>query len=366
MTTDLGPRAAPTTRPAGAPRVDFGHRTLVLRRGPIAVRWRARSVIICTILAVLALAATVLALTLGDYPLSLGQVWAVLTGDPDVGFARTVVVDWRAPRAVAALIFGAALGASGAVFQSLTRNPLASPDIIGFSAGSYSGALVVIIIVGGSYLQLAAGAVTGGMITAAVVYLLAWRRGVPGFRLIIVGIAVSAMLASFNTWLMLTADLEVALSAAVWGAGSLNATGWEQTLYGGGIVLLLLAGLVVLAPGQRQLELGDDAARATGTQAEPVRLGLMVLGVALTAVVTAAAGPIAFISLAAPQIARRLARTPGVTVVPAAFLGAVLLAAADVTAQHLLPFSLPVGVVTVVVGGSYLVWLIIHEVRRHA
>jgi len=144
----------------------------------------------------------------------------------------------------------------------------------------------------------------------------------------------------------------------------LNGVSWEQAAIGGGIVILLLLAGAVLAPGLRQLELGDDAAKATGVLAEPVRLAVMVVGVALTATVTAAAGPISFVSLAAPQIARRLARSPGITVAPAAFTGAVLLLAADVTAQHLLPVTLPVGVVTVVVGGGYLVWLIVREVRR--
>ena len=111
----------------------------------------------------------------------------------------------------------------------------------------------MIIVLGGSYLQLAGGAILGGIATAAVVYLLASRQGVQGFRLIIVGIAVSAVLGSFNTWLMLTAELEVAMSAAVWGAGSLNGTGWEQTIYGGAIVAVLLAGIAVLAPELRQL-----------------------------------------------------------------------------------------------------------------
>lgn len=344
--------------------IDFGYRTLASRRLGFALRWRLRTIVVCAALATLTVTVTLLALVLGDYPLTLAQVWLALVNDPEAGFARTVVVEWRAPRAVAAAVFGAALGASGAVFQSLTRNPLASPDIIGFSAGSYTGALVVIILVHGSYLMLAAGALVGGMATAALVYLFAWRRGVQGFRLIIVGIAVSAMLTSVNTWLLLTADLEVAMSAAVWGTGSLGGTGWEQATVGGGVIVVLLAILAVLGPGLRQLELGDDAARATGARAEPIRLTAMVVGVALTATVTAAAGPITFIALAAPQIARRLARTPGVTAAPAAFTGALLLTAADVTAQHLLPVGMPVGVVTVVVGGGYLVWLIVREVRR--
>lgn len=356
--------AADSPRGIGSRRLDFGHRTVVLRRAGFALRWQARSVVVCAILAALTVAVTVWALTLGEYPLSLAQVWGALVDDPAAGFARTVVAQWRAPRAVAAVVFGAALGVSGAVFQSLTRNPLASPDIIGFSAGSYTGALIVITVIGGSYLQLAGGAILSGIATGAIVYLLAWRRGVQGFRLIIVGIAVSAVLGSFNTWLILTADLEVAMSAAVWGAGSLNGTRWERVLYGGAIIIGLLLAIATLAPGLRQLELGDDAAKATGARTEPVRLGIMVLGVALIAVVTAAVGPIAFIALAAPQIARRIARTPGVTIAPAMFMGALMLAGADLIAQHLLPVALPVGLVTIVLGGSYLVWLIIQEVRR--
>lgn len=362
---DLDPSAARASR-APARTVDFGARTIVLRRAGIAVRWQVRAMVVCGLLAALALLVTLGALTTGTYPLTVGQVWGALVDDPDAGFARTVVVEWRLPRASAAVVFGAALGVAGAVFQSLTRNPLASPDVIGFSTGSYTGALMVITLVGGSYLQVALGALLGGILTAAVVYVLAWRQGVQGFRLIIVGIALSAVLASFNTWLMLTADLEVALSAAAWGAGSLGDTSWGQVTLGGAGIVVLLGLLAVLAPALRQLELGDDAARATGVRAEPVRLAAVVIGVALTATVTAAAGPIAFVALAAPQIARRLTRSPGVTLVPAACAGALLLAAADVVAQHLLPIALPVGVVTVIIGGGYLVWLIAHEIRRRA
>lgn len=133
---------------------------------------------------------------------------------------------------------------------------------------------------------------------------------------------------------------------------------WEQVSLAGAVIAVVVLGLSACAPGLRQLELGDDAARSTGVRAEPVRLAAMTLGVALTAVVTAAAGPISYVALAAPQIGRRLARTPGVTLAPAALTGALLLAGADVVAQHSLPASLPVGVITVVVGGAYLLWLV--------
>ncbi|WP_249268751.1 FecCD family ABC transporter permease [Microbacterium sp. JB110] len=314
----------------------------------------------------LALAVTcmaVLALMTGSYQLSPGQVGSALTGG-ETGLVHDIVVEWRLPRVAAAIVFGAALGASGAVFQSLLRNPLADPGIIGFSQGSYTGALIVILVIGGSYWQLVGGALLGGMATAIVVYVLAWRRGVQGFRLIIVGIGVSAMLGSINTWLILKADLEVAMAAAVWGAGSLNGVSWTQVIIGGASIAILLLLAATLSQPMRQMELGDDAAASQGVRIPPARLALIVVGVALTATVTAASGPIAFISLVAPQIARRLARTAGITLAPAAFVGALLCLVADYIAQHIAPTSLPVGIITVMLGGGYLGWLLFTEARK--
>lgn len=343
--------------------IDYGHRTLVLRHRLLAGRWALRTLLVCGLLTAATLLMGLWALASGDFVLDLSQVIGALTGSEE-GLVRTVVVQWRAPRVLGAILFGAALGTSGAIFQSLTRNPLASPDIIGFSAGSYTGALLVIFLLGGSFAMIASGAFIGGLATAVLVYVLAYSRGVKGFRLIIVGIGISAMLGSLNTWMMMRADHEVALVAAVWGAGTLNGIGWERTLLGGAAALLLLILTIRLSPALRQMELGDDAARALGVRVELSRLTLIFAGVGLTAVVTAAAGPISFIALAAPQIARRLARAPGVSIMPAAAMGALLLLGADTAAQHVLPTALPVGVVTVIVGGGYLVWLLIHEARR--
>ncbi|WP_151770822.1 FecCD family ABC transporter permease [Streptomyces abyssomicinicus] len=345
------------------PRVDFGRRVLVLRRRRIAVRLQWRSVVVCAVLAVAIACTAVLALMTGSYALSPGQVLSALTGG-ETGIVHEVVVEWRLPRVAAALVFGAALGVSGAVFQSLMRNPLADPGIVGFSQGSYTGALIVILVVDGTYVQLVGGALLGGVATAVAVYVLAHRRGVQGFRLIVVGIGVSAMLGSLNTWLILKADLDQAMSAAAWGAGSLNGVSWTQVVVGGACIagLLLLAGM--LSRPMRQMELGDDAAASHGVRVSPARLGLILVGVALTATVTAASGPIAFISLVAPQIGRRLARTAGITLAPAAFVGALLCLASDHLAQHVAPTPLPVGVITVVLGGGYLGHLLYTEARR--
>jgi len=343
--------------------VDFGQRMLVVRRRRFALRIELRSIVVCGALAVAVIVLAVAAMVTGSYQLNIGQVASALTGG-ETGLVHDIVVEWRLPRVVAAVVFGAALGVSGAMFQSLTRNSLASPDVIGFSTGSYTGALIVIILIDGSYLQVAGGALLGGIATALLVYVLAWRRGVQGFRLIIVGIAVAAMLNSLNTWMILKAELEVAMSAAAWGAGSLNGVSWDQVGIGGALIAVLLVLAGMLSRPMRQMELGDDTAAAHGVRIAVARLGLIAVGVSLTATVTAASGPIAFIALAAPQIARRLARTAGITLAPAAFVGALLCLTADYIAQHLAPNPLPIGIITVMIGGGYLGYLLFIEARR--
>src|SRR5699024_10183909 len=200
-------------------------------------------------------------------PLSAGEVIRALLGNAD-GLTQTVVWDWRVPRVGAGIVFGAALGASGAVFQSLTRNPLASPDVLGFSAGAYTGASIVLITVSGGFLAMAAGAFAGGLAAAALVYAIAYRNGLPAFRVIIVGIAVAAMLGSLNTWLILTADLQVALSAATWGAGSLADVRRDQLLGACGLIVLFGLCLLALVSRLKTLELGDDVAAALGSRVE--------------------------------------------------------------------------------------------------
>lgn len=343
---------------------DFGRRMFVARflGDRLSRRLDARAVLAGGLILLVALGLAGLSLVTGYYAIAPSQaVTAFFRPEADV--VRMIVVEWRLPRAALALLLGGALGLSGAIFQSLTRNPLGSPDIIGFSAGSYTGALVAILVLSGGYYETAAGALVGGIVTALSVYLLAYRRGVQGFRLIIVGIGVSAMLSAVNAWMIRQADLQVAMSAAIWGAGSLNGLGIEQLVPVAIMLCLIVPPTLLLARPMRQLEMGDDAARASGVDANRVRLSLMVLGVALTATVTAAAGPIAFIALAAPQIARRLTRSAGVTLLPSALMGALLLAAADWAAQHAFATQLPVGIMTVSIGGLYFLWLLVREGR---
>lgn len=345
--------------------IDFGRTSLSfrLRSGQVSFRLDGRALIVVLLLFAFAAFIIVASLLTGKYPIALVDVFRALAAQGD-DLVRMIVVEWRLPRVALAFLLGGALGMSGAIFQSLTRNPLGSPDIIGFSAGSHTGALVVMLLLSGGYYETVAGALIGGILTATAVYILAYRRGVQGFRLIIVGIGVAAMLSAFNAWLIRDADLWVAISAAIWGAGSLNGLGFDQ-LVPVVIVLSIVAPLtLVLSRPMRQLEMGDDVGRASGINANGIRLMLIVIGVALTAIVTASAGPIAFIALAAPQIARRLTRSVGVALVPSALMGGLLLLAADWAAQHAFGVQLPVGVMTVSIGGLYFVWLLIREGRK--
>lgn len=356
-------RIRPAALCAGS--VDFGRPVAVLREGGgrFSVRIDLRSLAVSIMLLLLIAIVGAVSLSSGSFAIPPASVLRALLGGGDENM-RMVVVEWRLPRLLLACLLGAALGLSGAIFQSLTRNPLGSPDIIGFSAGSYTGALVVILLFSGGYYATAAGALAGGIGAAACVYLLAHRHGAQGFRLIVVGIGISAMLGAFNAWMIRQADLPAAMSAAIWGAGSLNGLSFEQVLPVLGLLALLAPILAILSRPMRQLELGDDAAMMAGINSTRLRLTLMIAGVALTALATAAAGPIAFISLAAPQIARRVTRAAGVALMPSALTGALLLAAADWLAQHGFGVQLPVGVMTVSVGGFYFLWLLIREAGR--
>jgi iron complex transport system permease protein len=338
-------------------------RHLVLRVGERAsTRTLLRAFAVTAVLAALTILAAVIALGLGEMRISAVDVVRALVGDAGTAI-ETVVVQWRLPRVLLGLVFGAALGLSGAVFQSLTRNPLGSPDVIGFDSGAYTGAIVSIIAVGSTALVIPS-ALAGGIATALAVYLLAYRRGVHGFRLIVVGIAVTALLGSVNTYLLLKASLWQAQTASVWGAGTLNGLDWSDARTGTLVVLALLAPLLWLGRRLRMLELGDDAAAATGVAVEPVRLALIVVGVSLCAVVTALAGPIPFVALVAPQLARRITRAPGVQLVPAAVTGAFLLVTCDMVALNVPPQALPVGLMTIILGGAYLVWLLVAQSRK--
>lgn len=340
-------------------------RRVLLRLGPLAVPLRGRSILVATVVVGVILVLGIVSLGVGTYVVAPDAVVRTLLGAGDT-MDRVVIVEWRLPRTLAAIALGAILAVAGALFQTVTRNPLASPDILGLSNGAFTGMLVALVLVSATWQSLTVGALVGGVVTALVIWMLSYRGGIQGFRLIVIGIGIAALLASFNTWMLLQIELETAMFASAWGTGTLNAvTGGSL-----GGALLCAAPFVVVAallgPSLRQLDLGDDVAAASGARPNLVRGVALVVGVALVAAATSVAGPVAFVSLAAPQVARLVARTPHLSLGLSAAFGALILLASDLVAQHLLPVALPVGVVTVSVGGAYLVLMIILEIRRRA
>ncbi|MBO8189875.1 FecCD family ABC transporter permease [Streptomyces spirodelae] len=342
-----------------------GTRENVLRTpGGLSVNYRPRALLVGTGCLVLALVAAVFAIGSGEYPMAPGEVIRTLLGQGDPADAF-IVNELRLPRTVTALLVGASLGLCGAVFQAVVRNPLGSPDILGFTNGAAAGALLVIFAAGGSSALLAGGAVTGAVVTGALIYALAWKRGMHGYRLVLVGVGATAILTGVNSYLITRAGITEASRAVLWMTGSLDGRGWND-------VMPLAVGMVVLVPlvllgcgrALRMMEMGDDAACALGVRVERTRLALLAAGVLLVALSAAAAGPVSFVALTAPQLARRLTRTPGPNLLPSLCMGAALLICADLVAQRAFgEHQLPVGVITGVVGGGYLVWLLATERR---
>ncbi|KOU14131.1 membrane protein [Streptomyces sp. WM6372] len=320
-----------------------------------------RALAVGLLLTAAALAMAVVLIGTGDFEIAPWDVVQTLLGGgtPANDF---IVNDLRLPRVLVAVLVGAALGMAGAVFQSVSRNPLGSPDLLGFSYGSAVGALTVIVLFKGDANAVAGGALAGGLLTGVLVYLLSYRRGIHGYRLVLVGIGASAMLVAVINYLLTKAQLVEATRAMVWLTGSLAGRDWSQVwpLLGTCAVLFPL----VLGQGRalRMMEMGDDAAYALGVRVERTRMLLMLAAVLLTTAAAAAAGPISFVALAAPQLARRLTRSPGSNLLTGALMGSVLLLVSDWASQRAFGADqLPVGVVTGLVGGVYLLWLLVTE-----
>jgi iron complex transport system permease protein len=326
-------------------------------------RLDGRALGVGAVLAALIVVVTCWSMMLGDFPLSVGQVVRSVLGDGGDD-AEFVVQTLRLPRALTGVLVGAAFGMAGAVFQSLARNPLGSPDIIGFDNGAALGAVVVIVLLDGSSAEVAAGAVAGGLVAALLVYLLAWKRGMSPARLVLVGIGIGFTALAAVDHLITRAQLHDVQRAAVWLTGSLNGRNWDDVRTVG-LGLLLLAPVALTA--QRSLDrlaLGDDTAAALGVKVERTKLVLVLVGVTLAALAVAAAGPIAFVAFVAGPIARRLVRSPGACVLPAALVGALLTASADLAARWVFaPVEIPVGIATAVLGAPYLLWLLAQRSR---
>ncbi|MGY4645237.1 FecCD family ABC transporter permease [Cellulomonas sp. URHB0016] len=347
-----------------------GPRTVRVASGPggdrgVVLVWRRRPVVVCVVALVVALVAAVVTVTVGQLGIPLADLPAVVAGN-GTRIQHWVLWTTRLPRLLVGAGAGAALAVSGAMFQSVTRNPLGSPDVIGLGAGAAAGAAAAGLVWPGA-VPVPVGAVLGAFVAVAAV----WFGSGSGFarpqRLVVVGIAVGAMALAFVQLALARASRENAMVVAQWLNGSLAGRTWADVrLVGAALVVLLPLALLLTRPLQ-VVEMGDEAATAVGVRTDRTRTRAVFVAVLLTAAAVGVCGPVAFVALTAPQIARRLTRSAGPGMIAAACTGAAVLVVADLVAQHALPDQqLPVGVVTAGLGGLYLGFLLVREWRRSA
>ncbi|MFJ2813225.1 FecCD family ABC transporter permease [Streptomyces sp. NPDC087294] len=338
---------AHAARDTGTSRAVSGRRTRVLVYAGCALA------VLCVLLTV--------ALTTGEMRLPAATALRALIGLGDPGDIL-VVRQFRAPRAVAALVAGAGLGAAGYVLQRLFRNPLASPDVMGMTGGASFGA-VALVATGASQTLIPVGALAGGLLAALLLGAFAWRSGLAVTRLILTGLAVQAGLAAAVNLMVVRFPAELAGSALQWTTGSVYGRTWPEVWGAAGAMVLALAATVLLHRRLAVLDLGDDSAGALGLNTSTARLHLLAAAVVLASLAAALAGPVTFVALAVPHIVRFVTGPPTTASLALASLtGAVLLLASDLVVQHLLPVSgLPVGAVTATLGAPWLLVLMFRQ-----
>ncbi|MCG3758719.1 Fe(3+)-siderophore ABC transporter permease [Vibrio cincinnatiensis] len=336
----------------------------VWRRGELSVRYSVVSIRWLLLLTLLVVLLAAYALTIGRYTISMPDLWQVIIGQGS-SVQERIVWNIRLPRIVTAVFVGAALGVSGGIFQSVSRNALGSPDVIGFTTGAATGAIAQIVLFEQGPVQVALAAIVGCMVTAVAVYLLSRKAGVVGgYRLILTGIGIGSVLSALNGLMLVKGNIDNAVTANLWLAGSLHARTWLHAIPVMVGTLLLVPVVMLLAKPLAMIEMGDDLAIQLGIRVEHIRLVMLLMAVVLAAIATGSAGPIAFIALAAPQLISRLLRVSQLPVYGCAVMGALLMVVADLITQlQPLNLTLPIGRMTGIVGGFYLLWLLTRTPR---
>ncbi|GAA1537055.1 iron complex transport system permease protein [Microbacterium ginsengiterrae] len=321
-----------------------------------------RHAVATIVLGVVLVALAAVALMVGNTFYTPGEVLRVILGETVPGASFTVG-ELRLPRTVLAILAGFAFGIAGISFQTLLRNPLASPDIIGITQGASAAAVVAIIVLGLSGPAVSLFAVCGALITAMAIYLLSNKGGFAGIRLILIGIGVGAMLQSVVAYVLSRAAQWDIQTAMRWIAGSLNNASWAD------IAPLALTSLVILpflfaqVKGLGMLQLGDDSATGLGVRVTRTRVMFIIGAVALLAVATSATGPIAFVAFMSGPIAARITGRGASLLLPSALVGALLVLGSDLVGQFLFEARYPVGVISGVLGAPYLIYLLIRTNR---
>lgn len=341
------PRSSDRVAPETVERVARGRRTRARRRAAATAA-----------IAVAVLLVIVVSLMVGNTFYSPAEVLRVVLGETVPGASFTVG-ELRLPRVVLGLLVGFAYGAAGATFQTMLRNPLASPDVIGISAGASAAAVVGIVLLGLDGPAVSFLALGGALATAAAIALLAHRGGFAGIRFILIGIGVAAMLHSVISYALSRAAEWDVQAAMQWIAGSLNGATWERVAPLALACAALLPALLLCARDLSALRLGTDAAASLGVRTGFARTVLVLAAVGLLAFATAGSGPVAFVAFMAGPIAARLVGPGGSILLPAGLTGSLIVLVSDLVGQFLLPGTYPVGVVTGVLGAPYLILLLI-------
>ncbi|WP_097179655.1 iron chelate uptake ABC transporter family permease subunit [Curtobacterium sp. 314Chir4.1] len=327
---------------------------------PTAVRSSAvrREFLVLGVVLVLLVALVLVGLGVGEIPLSPVQVAGALVGHGDT-VSDFVIGQLRGPRVFGAILVGASLAVAGGIVQSVVRNPIASPDVIGITSGASASGLTAIVLFGASGGTLFSVVLVGALVVSLVIAGLAWRRGITGNRVVLVGIGVAAICLSITGWMLTSGTVTQAGTALLWLSGSLNAV--DRNLVGAlAIAFVVLMALALLqSPRLTVLTLGDEVASGLGLRPNRAKVLLLLTAVCLTAAAVATAGPVSFVALMAAPIARRLVGGGRVALGPTAAVGAAITLASDLIAQFAIPGNaLPVGVVTGVIGAPYLLWLL--------
>lgn len=325
-------------------------------------RARVRFALTLAVLTISTIVLWLASLMFGDSFYSLADVTSVILGDTVPGASFTVG-ELRLPRATIAIVAGFAFGVSGIIFQTMLRNQLASPDIIGISAGAAAAGATMIVIFHASQAIVSTVALVASLSVAGLTYMLALKSGFTGTRLILTGIGIAAMLQAWTTYVLSKASAWDLPTATRWLTGSLNNMSWERGFPLVITVLVVVALLLVGAHRLSILELGDDIATSLGLRVNLLRGALIVGAVMLIAVATAATGPISFVAFMAGPIAMRVFFPGANLIVPSGLIGAFLVLAADLAGQYLVGTRYPVGVITGALGAPFLVYLLIKTSR---
>ncbi|MGW0940447.1 FecCD family ABC transporter permease [Streptomyces sp. NPDC002666] len=332
--------------------------SVVLRTGTFSWLLPRRSALAAVLLLPLLVLLITLAVMASSTGMSLSQTLAGLLGTGDAGTVM-IVRDFRLPRIFTGLLVGAALGIAGCLTQTLAGNRLATPDLVGVNEGATAAVVAA-----------AAGSATGmvgnwwlgpiGAVAAAVlVVLCAGGAGSAGYRLLVTGIGISTFIGAVSDLIMSRENDNTAGGVFLWAVGSLNGRDWDAGMPLA-VVLLFLVPLSLAAGHRLQLlRFGDEVASSLGVDLRRVRTVALVLAVLLAGTAVGVGGPIAFVALAAPILAQRLTGPTRVPVTASALTGAALIAAADAIGRVAAPVELPVGVVTSVLGGPFLLWVLL-------